>query len=159
MLYLLKDGEHYKVGYSTNMETLIKRIKNYKTHNPTFKYLGFREGTKKEEKHYHKLLGCPPKSEWVCNIKEELIENIKLDFNMDGYLESLLLKLKETYDNVQNGINIWRWGRDNNREWNGFSNNWEFKKYTIRLENDYIINEELFKKEQESIKNSVYSLL
>lgn len=89
MLYLLQDGNHYKIGYSENEETLQTRIKSYKTHNPTFKYLGLREGTKENEKEYHKLLNCDKRSEWSCNIDDELIETIKLDFTLEAYLPSL----------------------------------------------------------------------
>jgi hypothetical protein len=152
MLYLLQDGEYYKVGYSTNMETLIKRIQTYKTHNPTFKCLGCKNGTKKDEKHYHKLLNCNSKSEWVCDINKKLLENIKLEFNNDNFAEYLISKLQKIYDNVQNGLFNWKWGRDNGKEWVGFVNNQEFKKYTIKQGSNYIINEELFRKEKELIE-------
>ena len=79
MLYLLQDGNHYKIGYSENEETLQSRIKSYKTHNPTFVYLGLREGTKEDEKEYHKLLNCNKKSEWSYDIDSLLLERIKLE--------------------------------------------------------------------------------
>lgn len=89
MLYLLEDGINYKVGYSIDETTLVKRINSYRTHNPTFKYLGLRNGTKEDEKNYHKLLQCTSKSEWSCNIDENLLESIKLNFSTEGYIASL----------------------------------------------------------------------
>ena len=98
MLYLLEDNKHYKVGYSQDEETLIKRIKSYKTHNPTFIYLGLREGTKEDEKEYHKLLNCNKKSEWSCDIDSLILEKIKLDFKPESYLPSLFRETIELYE-------------------------------------------------------------
>lgn len=46
MLYLLESGEHYKIGYTANLEG---RLKQYRTHNPDCELVDTMAGTKKEE--------------------------------------------------------------------------------------------------------------
>ena len=55
MLYLLKSGNYYKIGYTDNIE---KRMDSYKTHNPDFILVGTKEGNKKEE--FKKFIGAHP---------------------------------------------------------------------------------------------------
>lgn len=53
MLYLIKSGEHLKIGYTINLK---KRIKQYLTHNPSITVLYTREGTASDEYFLHKIL-------------------------------------------------------------------------------------------------------
>ena len=53
MLYLIQSSNFLKIGYTSNLEN---RKKDYKTHNPDFKILATRKGTKKDESYLHKLL-------------------------------------------------------------------------------------------------------
>lgn len=53
MLYLIKSGEHLKIGYTINLK---KRIKQYLTHNPSISLLYTREGTTSDEYFLHKIL-------------------------------------------------------------------------------------------------------
>jgi len=98
MLYLLEDNKHYKVGYTQDGETLTTRLNAYKTHNPTFKCLGLREGTKEDEKKYHTIMNCNSKSEWSCNIGMNILDNIKLDFSKEGYIASLFEETVELFE-------------------------------------------------------------
>lgn len=70
-LYLIKSGNYIKIGYTSNWE---QRKKNYITHNPEFKILNFREGTKSDEYYLHKLFQkyLINDSEWMI-YKEEII--------------------------------------------------------------------------------------
>ena len=51
MLYLIKSGEWYKIGYAKNV---AKRLDAYNTHNPNYELLGVKEGTLEDETSYHK---------------------------------------------------------------------------------------------------------
>lgn len=50
MLYLIKDTDFLKIGYSSNIE---ERMKEYATHNPSYELIGVREGDKEFEKFFH----------------------------------------------------------------------------------------------------------
>ena len=75
MLYLIESGKHYKVGYTRDLETLEKRLKAYKTHNPDLKLLGLAYGDREEEAYYH-----DSRLEWME--KDEKFEDIIKDFHL-----------------------------------------------------------------------------
>lgn len=68
MLYLLKSGIYYKIGYTKNIQSLNKRIKAYNTHNPEYEFLGSCEGSRQLEKQLHKQLNLK-NNEWSDNEK------------------------------------------------------------------------------------------
>ena len=53
MLYLIQSGEFLKIGYTDNIE---KRINQYKTHNPDYVLLAYRDGNRCDETLLHSLL-------------------------------------------------------------------------------------------------------
>ena len=52
MIYLIKDREYLKIGYTKNIDS---RMSNYRTHNPHFELLAYKEGLKQDESKLHKL--------------------------------------------------------------------------------------------------------
>lgn len=64
MLYFIKSGNYYKIGFSDNIE---KRISCYMTHNPDFELIGLKEGDEEEELQYHEKYYdyCFVQSEWM----------------------------------------------------------------------------------------------
>lgn len=80
MLYLIKSGEHLKIGYTINLK---KRIKQYLTHNPSITVLYTREGTASDEYFLHKILSkyLVGDTEWMRYDKEiiDTFNSIKLN--------------------------------------------------------------------------------
>lgn len=54
MLYLVVSGGYMKIGYTTNLQTLQSRLRQYKTHNPNLGVIGVCRGSKALEKQFHK---------------------------------------------------------------------------------------------------------
>ena len=89
MLYLLKletkNNTYYKVGYSATEESTKIRMYSYYTATPECYLINTMEGTKKDEKYYHKLMHKSGKrymtTEWYYKLSEEVIEKILEDFN------------------------------------------------------------------------------
>lgn len=52
MLYLIKDRDYVKIGFTKDIED---RIKTYKTHNMYFELIDTKPGTKKDETALHDL--------------------------------------------------------------------------------------------------------
>lgn len=52
MIYLIKSGNYFKIGYSENVE---QRIKAYSTFNPDIEILAIEEGTKNDEARLHTI--------------------------------------------------------------------------------------------------------
>lgn len=52
MLYLIKNGEYLKIGFTNDINT---RMKTYKTHSPNCTLLFTKDGDKKDEILLHKL--------------------------------------------------------------------------------------------------------
>ena len=80
MLYFLKSGGYCKVGFTKNPKSLLSRMQNYLTHNPSFQILDIRKGSMEDEKFIHTLI---PKElyhygEWCVWNKE--IAQIWLDY-------------------------------------------------------------------------------
>ena len=46
MIYLIKNRNYLKIGYSNNIE---ERLKNYNIHNPNYELLAIRDGTREFE--------------------------------------------------------------------------------------------------------------
>ena len=77
MLYLIKSGDYYKIGYTDNMYI---RLKDYRTHNPDIHLIGMKEGTLEDESNYHKeLSNYIIHGEWM-QVPNEKIEQLKKDF-------------------------------------------------------------------------------
>ena len=77
MLYLIKSGDYYKIGYTDNMYI---RLKDYRTHNPDIHLIGMKEGTLEDESNYHKELSdYIIRGEWM-QVPNEKIEQLKKDF-------------------------------------------------------------------------------
>jgi hypothetical protein len=86
MLYLIKSGEYFKIGFSSS-SNLKRRIDAYLTCNPNFELLGIREGTRGEESKYHKCLKFlglqhPERMEWFRE-KGEILSILKEQFILD----------------------------------------------------------------------------
>ena len=58
--------------------------------------------------------------------------------------EELLNELQTIYDNLENGIANWKWGKENNKEWKGYENDADFKHYTLYINEEYVLNEQAF---------------
>lgn len=52
MIYLIKDKDLFKVGFTDN---IIQRMKAYNTHNPTAKLLDVKEGSREDESQLHTI--------------------------------------------------------------------------------------------------------
>lgn len=50
MIYLIKNRNYLKIGYSNNIE---ERLKNYNIHNPNYELLAIRDGTREFETFLH----------------------------------------------------------------------------------------------------------
>ena len=98
MLYLLESLNKYKIGFTKDFETLKLRMSSYKTHNPNFTLLGVRDGSKEDEKYYHRLLNCQPESEWTKIESSSFINNIKNEFILEAYIASLFKGKIEEYN-------------------------------------------------------------
>ena len=80
MLYLIKSGEYIKVGFSKDVISLKRRMRNYKTMNPNVLLLGLCEGTEEDEVNYHIKLDAYKlynRAEWF---KQEALPLIVDDF-------------------------------------------------------------------------------
>jgi hypothetical protein len=83
MLYLLhqKNENKVKVGYSSQRgrNGILARMKQYKTHNPSFICRSYCRGSRADEKHCHNILyelGTKEKgSEWV-EVSKELYDEL-----------------------------------------------------------------------------------
>lgn len=77
MLYLIKSGAYYKIGYTDN---IYNRLKEYRTHNPDVNLIGTKEGTLEDESNYHKEFSeYITHGEWM-QISNEQIEQLKKSF-------------------------------------------------------------------------------
>lgn len=77
MLYLIKSGDYYKIGYTDNMYI---RLKDYRTHNPDIHLIGMKEGTLEDENNYHKEFSdYIIHGEWM-QIPNEKVEQLKKVF-------------------------------------------------------------------------------
>ena len=80
MLYLIKSGEYIKVGFSEDVVSLKRRMRQYKTNNPNVLLLGLCEGTEEDECNYHRKLDAYKlynRAEWF---KQEALPLIVDDF-------------------------------------------------------------------------------
>lgn len=68
MLYLIKSGKYIKIGYAKDV---LKRLKDYYTHNPDYQLLDTSEGNLKMEAFLHKILKpYQYRTEWFHNVPE-----------------------------------------------------------------------------------------
>lgn len=77
MIYLLQQQNNLKIGYTNN---LLKRIKQYNTHNSDFKILYVLNGNREKEKELHKQFEKFRKSTEWFEYTEEIIDY----FNKNG---------------------------------------------------------------------------
>ena len=115
MLYLIESGIYAKIGYSTNYDTLEKRISSYQTHNPSFNLVDTAEGTEEDEKKLQALYKdykANPKTEW--SYAKKLVTKIWMDYrasreNVDYYTEfGIGLSKTEEYGKIENRTNLLR---------------------------------------------------
>lgn len=115
MLYLIESGIYAKIGYSTNYDTLEKRINSYQTHNPSFNLVDTAEGTEEDEKKLQALYKdykVNPKTEW--SYAKKLVTKIWMDYrasreNVDYYTEfGIGLSKTEEYGKIENKTNLLR---------------------------------------------------
>lgn len=115
MLYLIESGIYAKIGYSTNYDTLEKRINSYQTHNPSFNLVDTAEGTEEDEKKLQALYKdykANPKTEW--SYAKKLVTKIWMDYrasreNVDYYTEfGIGLSKTEEYGKIENKTNLLR---------------------------------------------------
>lgn len=115
MLYLIESGIYAKIGYSTNYDTLEKRISSYQTHNPSFNLVDTAEGTEEDEKKLQALYKdykANPKTEW--SYAKKLVTKIWMDYrasreNVDYYTEfGIGLSKTEEYGKIDNRANLLR---------------------------------------------------
>lgn len=115
MLYLIESGIYAKIGYSTNYDTLEKRINSYQTHNPSFNLVDTAEGTEEDEKRLQALYKdykANPKTEW--SYAKKLVTKIWMDYrasreNVDYYTEfGIGLSKTEEYGKIENKTNLLR---------------------------------------------------
>ena len=77
MLYLIKSGNYYKIGYTDN---IYNRLKEYRTHNPDISLIGVKEGTLEDESNYHKEFSeYITHGEWM-QISNDQVEQLKKNF-------------------------------------------------------------------------------
>lgn len=94
MIYVLKENQNLKVGYSSNLD---KRLKQYKTHNNNFSLLMITEGDRILEKEIHlKLKDYKIRTEWF-NYCTETIEILR-NYSFEEFIE--LTKLEHNLINI-----------------------------------------------------------
>nr|DAE68090.1 MAG TPA: hypothetical protein [Caudoviricetes sp.] len=115
MLYLIKSGEHLKIGYTINLK---KRIKQYLTHNPSITVLYTREGTASDEYFLHKILSkyLVGDTEWMRYDKEiiDTFNSIKLNHKESIKKDSNKRSKQKRQDNVKKIIEKKRKYKENN---------------------------------------------
>lgn len=71
MIYLLKSGGYYKIGFAENVE---KRMEQYNTHNPSYQLIDITSGTRKDEANLHRILQrYKYKGEWYYPFDEVIL--------------------------------------------------------------------------------------
>lgn len=93
MLYLIESGLYAKIGYTSDLSTLEKRIQSYQTHNPLFNLVDITEGSKEDEEQLQALYKdykSSPNTEW--SYAKKLVTKIWIDYraskeNVDYYTE------------------------------------------------------------------------
>lgn len=115
MLYFIESGIYAKIGYSTDYNTLEKRINSYQTHNPSFNLVDTADGTEEDEKKLQALYKdykANPKTEW--SYAKKLVTKIWMDYrasreNVDYYTEfGIGLSKTEEYGKIENKTNLLR---------------------------------------------------
>lgn len=93
-LYLIQSGAYLKIGITNN---ITQRLKKYQTHNPDFKVISIREGTRYDELFLHSLLKkyLIGKSEWMCFSKEIITVFNNIDLPHYGLIKEEIRKEKE----------------------------------------------------------------
>lgn len=74
MIYMLKSGEYIKIGYTQSLKSFPQRLEHYFTHNPNIEFIGYMEGSTKEENRFHKEL-----SEFKINNETEEWFKVPID--------------------------------------------------------------------------------
>lgn len=122
MLYLIKDRDYIKIGYTSDMES---RLKHYDTHNVYYELLDVVPGTEQDERDIHsKLKEYNYKLEWYYsnNITLNCLSEYK-----EKYTEDFIInKLKEVVESTSKEIDE---VFDKNGKWSSLIRN------TKRLDN------------------------
>lgn len=146
MLYLLKNNNYYKVGFTKTKETLLKRMNTYKIHNPEFILLGVKSGDYTEENYYHKLLNCDKKSEWIYIENHDIIKQLYDDFTQlknNLILQDLVKDIKSDRKMI---IDFLPFINESIKNGEKYPKDKIFERYTYSDKNGFkIINEEMFK--------------
>lgn len=109
MLYLIESGIYAKIGYSTDYNTLEKRINSYQTHNPSFNLVDTAEGSQEDEKKLQALYKdykANPRTEW--SYAKKLVTKIWMDYRasreyVDYYTEfGIGLTKTEEFGKIEN---------------------------------------------------------
>lgn len=86
MIYIIKSGEWYKIGYAAN---LLKRVTQYGTYNPDVEFIAYGEGDEKIESEIHSILKESKhkyRMEWFL-ASEEQINFIINKYNLQSAAE------------------------------------------------------------------------
>lgn len=141
MLYLIESGIYAKIGYTSDNETLEKRLNSYQTHNPSFRLLDTAEGSKEDEKRLQALYKdykADSNTEW--SYTKKLVIKIWVDYrasieNVEYYTEFGIRPHDIIeYGKIENIDNLLKAIDDNlitNKEVDLYT---EFKDYYERLE-------------------------
>ena len=148
MLYLIESGIYAKIGYTSDNETLEKRLNSYQTHNPSFRLLDTAEGSKEDEKRLQALYKdykADSNTEW--SYTKKLVIKIWIDYrasieNVEYYTE---FGIKPDniieYGKIENMDNLLKALNDNlitDKEVDLYT---EFRDYYERLEQSASLNE------------------
>lgn len=156
MIYLIESNNSYKIGYTTDLQ---KRLKAYKTHNPTFELITYKDGTQIDETNLLNLLKeYKIENEWFKKDEEVLKtfnnyfpSNLKKSEPMQVYLKDMsgLMKISS-----KNEILVLMWF-------------WKHSTYISdnQIGNIVVINPVLFKQiedstgiNQQSVRNMISAL-
>jgi hypothetical protein len=107
MLYLIESDIYAKVGYSKDYNTLEKRMVDYYTNNPNYTLVDVRDGTKDDEKMFHKLYNKYKLSgtEWCIN------KRLVFDLWIDKYKSSIMAEntsQKEPFTTYDDSAKLWK---------------------------------------------------
>lgn len=86
MIYILKSGMWYKIGYA---QDVIKRVCQYGSYNPDVEFIAYGDGDKKTESEIHSILKEKKhkyRKEWFCADKQQ-IDYIVYKYNLNDAKE------------------------------------------------------------------------
>lgn len=96
ILYLVQSVDLMKIGYTSNLINLKKRIKAYRTHNPHIQMIGIIDGGIELEKYFHDKLETLPECEFAyynAEVWREFTSNPNF-IKLDGYSHNIEKRVK-----------------------------------------------------------------